>query len=124
MHIDRCAKALKAHGVKQGEIISMSLPNTPEAVYLFYAISKVGAIANLIDPRTNSEGIADHINETTSTKLFVIDMIVDKIVEIIDQTTLQSRLVRYHAAFYCLWYRKRLTFSACNRTRSCAYSGI
>ena len=54
MHIDRCAKALKVHGVKQGEIISMSLPNTPEAVYLFYAISKVGAIANMIDPRTNS----------------------------------------------------------------------
>ena len=88
MKIDQCAKALKACGVKQGEIISVSLPNIPEAVYLFYAISKIGAVANMIDPRTSSDGIADYINETASTKLFVIDIIADKIAEIKDKTSL------------------------------------
>ena len=88
--IDQCASALKACGVKEGEIISVSLPNIPEMVYLFYAISKVGAIANMIDPRTSSDGIAEYISETSSTKLFVIDVIADKISEILAKTKLET----------------------------------
>ena len=90
LNIDKCAKALKAFGVKQGEIVSVSMPNSPEAVYLFYAISKVGAVANMIDPRTSSDGFADYINETSSTKLFVIDIIADKITAILGKTALKK----------------------------------
>ena len=88
--IDRCASALKACGVKRGEIISVSLPNTPEAVYLFYAISKLGAIANMIDPRSSSDGIAAYINETNSTRLFAVDLIAGKIKEIETKTHLEQ----------------------------------
>ena len=85
-----CAKALKVCGVKCGEIISVALPNTPEAVYLFYAISKLGAIANMIDPRSSSDGIAAYINETNSKRLFAIDLLTKKIKEIEVRTHLEQ----------------------------------
>ena len=48
--ISECAGALSAAGVKPGDSVSVCLPNVPEAVYLFYAINKIGAVANMIHP--------------------------------------------------------------------------
>ena len=76
--IDECANALLAMGVNQGEIVAVSLPNIPEAVYLFYALSKIGAVANMVDPRVSNEGFADYINETGSIRLFAVDLISEK----------------------------------------------
>jgi long-chain acyl-CoA synthetase len=50
--IDRCARKLLALGIKEKEPIAVSMPNCPEAVYLFYAISKIGAISYNIHPLT------------------------------------------------------------------------
>ena len=56
-NIDITAKSLLELGVKKGDIVMMSMPNTPEAEYLFYAINKMGAVINSIDPRTSEEVI-------------------------------------------------------------------
>lgn len=84
--IDQTAKALKYSGVKEGDIVTISMPTTPEVVYLFYALSRIGAIANMIDPRTSAEGIKDYINEVGSSHLFLIDSAYGKIANILDQT--------------------------------------
>ena len=78
-NIDRTASSLKAIGVKENEIVTISMPNTPEAVYLFYAISKIGAIANMVDPRTSSEGIHSYIDEVKSDKVFIVDSYYNKV---------------------------------------------
>lgn len=77
--IEETAKALKQIGVKENEIVTISMPNTPEAVYLFYAISKIGAIANMVDPRTSSEGIKKYIEEVESKKVIVVDSYYSKV---------------------------------------------
>ncbi len=77
--IEETAKALKQIGVKENEIVTISMPNTPEAVYLFYAISKIGAIANMVDPRTSSEGIKKYIEEVESKKVIVVDSYYNKV---------------------------------------------
>ena len=53
--IDICAKALKSQGVREKDVVSICLPNVPEAVILFYAVSKIGAIANMIHPLSAEE---------------------------------------------------------------------
>lgn len=78
-NIEKTARSLKAMGVEENDIISVSLPNIPEAVYVFYAISKIGAIANMIDPRTSSEGIKDYVKEVNSKMLIMIDSYYDKV---------------------------------------------
>ncbi len=88
--IDKASKALTAMGVKKGDIITIAMPTTPEVVYLLYAISRLGAVANMIDPRTSKEGIYDYTNEANS-KLFVtIDACYSKIKDIKDKTNVED----------------------------------
>ena len=68
--IDKIARALHAYGIEPGDHVSMAMPNLPESVAYIYACWRIGAVANLIDPRTNSEGILERVKMTNS-KLFV-----------------------------------------------------
>lgn len=77
--IEETAKALKAMGVKENDIVTISMPNTPEAVYLFYAMSKIGAIANMVDPRTSTEGIHKYIEEAKSDKVIIVVSYYNKV---------------------------------------------
>ena len=85
-NIDVTANAFINQGVKKGDIVTISMPNTPEAAYMFYALSKIGAISNMVDPRTSAEGIEEYIEEAESKLLVVIDVAYDK-VKNIKQTT-------------------------------------
>ena len=48
--IDTTAKALKEYHVERGDFVTICATTTPEVIYLFYAISKIGAVANVISP--------------------------------------------------------------------------
>ena len=76
--IDQVAKALDSIGVKKGDVVTLCLPNIPEFVYSFYAISKIGAIASLIEPRTNAERIKNFINNSKSKVMIMIDLCKDR----------------------------------------------
>jgi len=78
-NIELTAKALINQGVKTGDIVTISLPNIPEAVYLFYACSKIGVIANMVDPRTSDKGIETYIKETNSDLVIIIDNYYEKV---------------------------------------------
>lgn len=56
--IEDCAKALKKLGVKKKEAVSICMPNTPEAIISFYALNKIGAIANMIHPLSSEDEIS------------------------------------------------------------------
>lgn len=77
--IEETAKALKSMHIKENDIVTISMPNTPETVYLFYAMSKIGAIANMVDPRTSSEGIEKYIEEAGSDKVIIVDSYYNKV---------------------------------------------
>ncbi len=77
--IDQCAIAFKSLGVKEGDVVSFCNPTTPEIYYAFYALNKIGAIANMIDPRTNVEKIEEFIKGTNSKIIFYIDIAYPKI---------------------------------------------
>ena len=89
-NIDDTAKALVALGVKKGDIITIAMPTTPEVAYLLYAISKIGAVANMIDPRTSKEGIYDYTKEAQSKLFITIDLCYSKIKDIIDETSVEN----------------------------------
>ncbi len=69
-NIDIVAKALLELGVQKGDIVMMNLPNIPEAEYVFYAVNKIGAILEPIDPRTNEENILKDVKDSNA-KLFI-----------------------------------------------------
>lgn len=46
-NIDKTARAFSALGVRQGDTVAMCITNTPESVYCFYSVNKLGAISNM-----------------------------------------------------------------------------
>ncbi|MCM1371359.1 MAG: acyl--CoA ligase [Clostridium sp.] len=78
--IIKYAKALNKFGIQKGDFISICLPNIPEVIYLKYAVNIVGGVSNMIDPRTNPDGIKERVNFSNSKLLFVVqDICKDKI---------------------------------------------
>ena len=76
--IEVVTKALLSAGIQKNDVISICMPTTPEAYYLFFALNRIGAIANFFDPRNNIEFIEKCINDTNSKLLFIIDAVGDK----------------------------------------------
>ena len=68
--IDRLADAFYGVGVREGEMVSLLMPTTPESICSMYALNKLGATPNFIDPRMDPERILDAVSGVKS-KLFV-----------------------------------------------------
>lgn len=91
--IDKTAGALAFLGVKPGDVVSVCMINSPETIYLLYAINKIGAIANMISGFSEPDELVKYINDVQSKLLFVLDIFQDKFLEIIEKTTLQRVII-------------------------------
>lgn len=72
-NIDACAKALLNLGVRAGDTVAMAVPNIPESVYMIYAIAKIGAIADIIDPRRSPLSINGMLSDAKPKVFVAID---------------------------------------------------
>ena len=88
IQIDICAKALKSQGIRKKDVVSICMPNTPEAVIMFYAVSKIGAISNMIHPLSAEEEIKKSIVDTKRVMLITVNFNYKKLKNIIDETEL------------------------------------
>lgn len=89
-NIEIIAKALKRFGIKQDDAVMLCMPNQPELVYLFYALNKIGAIPNLIEPRTPAVRINQYVNDCEAKFMFTIDDCVSNIDKMVENSTLQK----------------------------------
>ncbi len=92
-YIDRCAKSLKSLGVKENDVVTICLPNTPESAISFFAINKIGAIVNMIHPLSGEEEIKSYLNNTNSTILIVFNQLYSKIKKIIKDTKVYKVII-------------------------------
>lgn len=91
--IKRCAKSLKNIGVNKGDIVTICMPNTPEAIISFYAINMIGAIANMIHPLSAEAEILEYLNISSSTVVITIDLAWEKVENILKETKVQTTIV-------------------------------
>lgn len=92
-NIEKAARAFLAIGVKQGDIVVMATVTTPETIYAVYALNRLGAVANMIDPRTSVEGIKEYITEVEAEFALCIDVAYPKIEKAVDGTTVKKIIV-------------------------------
>lgn len=76
--IVNCAKSLKALGIREGDRVTICMPNTPQAVCMFYAINMVGAIANMIHPLSAESEIAFYLRDSESVAALTLDQFYPK----------------------------------------------
>lgn len=77
-NIDSVAMALEEYEIKKGDFVTICSTTTPEVIYLFYAISKIGAVANVMSPFYTSEELLSRINECDSKLVIIVDKFIPK----------------------------------------------
>ena len=92
-NIDKTAAAFQALDVKPGEIVTVALPSIPEALYVVYALNKIGAVANMIHPLAGKEEIIHYLNEVESRVAVIFDGTHDILKESIKSTSVEHAIV-------------------------------
>ena len=91
--IDDCAKAFKTLGINHKDVVCICMPNTPEAIISFYALNKIGAVANMIHPLSAENEIKYFVNLSKSKYIVTIDIAFNKINHIINETELKECII-------------------------------
>ena len=91
--IDKCARSFLQLGITEGDVVTICLPNVPEALISFYALNKIGAIANMVHPLSSEEEIKHYLKETNSVAFVMIDICYEKVRNIIDDTNVKKTIV-------------------------------
>lgn len=108
-NINNVAKSLEEYGIKKGDFVTVCAAGIPETVYVFYALSKIGAIANMISPFFDSKEYVNRIEDCESNMLIIMDKFYpavkdavksSRIKNIIIVPTLNSSLLRFLGTKY------------------------
>ena len=91
--IKKTASALLELGVCEGDRVTICMPNTPVAIITFYAINMIGATASMIHPLSSKNEILFYLNESDSKYILTIDLVYDKLVDIVDKTKVEKIIV-------------------------------
>ena len=73
--VDQFATGLSKLGVKKGDVVAIDTPNIPQFIIAFYAIQRLGAIANPIIPLHRFVEIVYQVNDSNSKVLIILDFL-------------------------------------------------
>jgi long-chain acyl-CoA synthetase len=91
--IERCARALAACGLQQGDRITISMPTSPQAVIAFYAANKLGAVCSMIHPLSPPGEIAFYLNLSRSRFALTLDAFYPAFAEVLDDTPTETLIL-------------------------------
>ena len=83
--IDAAARGLTAMGIGKGDRVTICMPNSPQALDCFYALNRIGAIANMIHPLSAAQEIAFYLNFSKSKAILTLDQFYNKVASIMPQ---------------------------------------
>ena len=76
--VDQFATALSNMGIKKGDVVLINLPNTPQFVIAYYAIVRIGAIANPIIPLNRFTEIVHQANDSKGKMMIILDVLYEE----------------------------------------------
>ncbi len=91
--IEKAARALKNYGVKEGDRVTICMPNTPEGITMVYAVNMVGAVCNMVHPLSSEKELEYYIKVAESKYVLVFDAVFDKIYRLRDTAQLERIIV-------------------------------
>ncbi|MBQ2661973.1 MAG: AMP-binding protein [Clostridia bacterium] len=91
--IKACAKALKAMGIKEDERVTICMPNSPQAISMFYAINMIGAISNMIHPLSSEGEIKFYLEDSKSAAVITLDQFYGKFMEVAKMTKVNNLII-------------------------------
>lgn len=91
--IENAAKAFVAAGIKKGDVVTICMPNTPQAIDCFYALNRIGAVASLIHPLSAEKEITYYLDISKSKMILVPDLFYEKVAESVKQSKYNTKIL-------------------------------
>lgn len=89
-NIDNTATSLYAYGIRKGNIVSLCALNTPEFIYLLYALNKIGAICNWVGLTSPVEDLHMQLKSTDTKVVFTISIAYEQISKAANDTKVEK----------------------------------
>ncbi len=91
--IEDTAKGFAAGGIKAGDIVTICMPNTPQAVDCFYALNRISAVASLIHPLSAVNEIVYYLKLSESKMILTLDMFYEKVAEAVKLSGMDVKIL-------------------------------
>lgn len=91
--VHACAKSLKTLGVREGDRVTIAMPNCPQGIFAFYAVNLIGAVASMIHPLSAEKEIEFYINDSASVTAITLDQFYSKFERIRKNTKLVNVII-------------------------------
>ena len=72
--VESVAGYLDSKGIKRGDVVTVFLPNVAQSFVAFYAINRIGAIANIVHPLTPADALEEIVKTSRAKAIFVLDI--------------------------------------------------
>lgn len=107
--IEGVARSFAALGVAAGDVVTLLLLHTPESVFCFYALSKLGATVNYINVLSTKDEVSRYLEECGGKYLVSLDIFADKIprdrdIKAVSVSLVESLGIVEKAGY---WFKKR-----------------
>ena len=83
--IESAARGLVAMGIGKGDKVTICMPNSPQALDCFYALNRIGAVANMIHPLSAAKEIEFYLNFSKSKAILTLDQFYNKISPVVPE---------------------------------------
>ena len=113
--IEATAQAFCAAGVKPGDIVSFLSVQIPETIAAIYALNKIGATANMIDPRMDISFIQRMVVNSGSKIFVTLDIAWPKVQQI--KNLINQDLIITQSAADSLPYIKKVAMKLATKTK-------
>lgn len=82
--IDALAGYINSIGIKQGDVVTVMLPNVVHSFTTFYALNKIGVIGNIVHPLTSPEGLDEILESVNSKAIILLDILSAKYADVVN----------------------------------------
>ena len=96
--VRQAAAGLAALGVRKGDVVALSAPNSPEFAVAFYAIVRLGAIVTPVNPANTSREVAHQLDDAGAKMLLAAAALAAKAQAAIQETGRPLELVTIDGA--------------------------
>lgn len=91
--ITEAEKAFRALGIKEGDVVTVCMPNVPQTVICLYAINAIGAVASMIHPLSAVHEIVFYLKEAESKTIITLDQFYGKIKKVREHVRLDNIII-------------------------------
>ena len=91
--IREAERAFRAIGIKEGDTVTVCLPNIPQTVISLYAINAIGAIASMVHPLSAIHEIAFYLKEAGSRTIVSMDQFYTKLKKVRELVELDHMII-------------------------------